>query len=76
MGNSISINPLGWVREKLAPGMAEKQSSKEVESAKQLARQEGTGSVFEALPQAVVQKTKEAKVDKEKPTSVRCQRIS
>ncbi|KAJ2931737.1 hypothetical protein H1R20_g5354, partial [Candolleomyces eurysporus] len=66
---SISINPLGWVREKLAPGMAEKQSSKEVDSAKQLARQEGTGSVFESLPQAVVQQTKEAKVAKEKPTS-------
>ncbi|KAJ3522340.1 hypothetical protein NMY22_g11930 [Coprinellus aureogranulatus] len=58
-GNSASTwNPLGWMRETLAPGITEKQSSKEVQAAKQAAKEQGTASVFDALPEAIVKETK------------------
>jgi large subunit ribosomal protein L22 len=40
---------LNWVKEKLGPGIREKQAKEEVEAGKQQAAEEGTQSVFEAL---------------------------
>ncbi|KAF6762620.1 mitochondrial 50S ribosomal protein L22 [Ephemerocybe angulata] len=64
-------SPLNWVKETLAPAIVEKQSAKEVEAAKQIAKEQGTTSVFDALPKAVVQQTKKesTKFTKEKATS-------
>ena len=62
---------MGWVRERLAPGLGEKESREQVEAGRQLAKQQGTGSVFDAIPKAVVQKTKDATPKKDRPTSVR-----
>ena len=63
---------MGWVRETLAPGVTEKQSSKEVQAAKQAAKEQGTASVFDALPEAVVEETKKvAKSAKPRAKEVR-----
>lgn len=58
------------MKEKLSPNVAQKDSAEEVQAAKQLAKQQGTGSVFDAIPKSVVQKTKEGKVQKPKATFV------
>lgn len=44
------MNPLNWVKEKLAPAIREKQTKEEVEAAKYQAAGEGTRSVFETVP--------------------------
>ncbi|KXN86264.1 50S ribosomal protein L22, partial [Leucoagaricus sp. SymC.cos] len=41
------FNPLGWVREKVAPQLKEKQTKEEIEEAKKHAEKEGTKSVFD-----------------------------
>ena len=51
------LNPLNWVKEKLGPAIREKQAKEEVEAGKQQAAEEGTQSVFEALPTPVRQKS-------------------
>ncbi|KAH6914916.1 50S ribosomal protein L22 [Coprinopsis sp. MPI-PUGE-AT-0042] len=53
-----SWSPLGWVREKLAPGVQPKWP----------AREEGNTNVFEALPQAVIKKTAKALTKREAAT--------
>ncbi|TFK28749.1 ribosomal protein L22 [Coprinopsis marcescibilis] len=63
-----SWSPLSWVREKLAPGAVEKLSEREVAAAKHASRQDGTSSVFEALPQAVIKKERQV-VTKERASN-------
>ncbi|KAG2013670.1 50S ribosomal protein L22 [Coprinopsis cinerea AmutBmut pab1-1] len=59
-------SPVNWVREKLAPGVNEKASEKEVAAAKQAARAQGTTSVFETLPQAITKKAEVVVKEKQK----------
>ncbi|KAF8897525.1 ribosomal protein L22/L17 [Infundibulicybe gibba] len=48
--NASFLNPLNWVKEKLVPGVKEKQDKAEVEAGRQQALQGGTQNVFEAVP--------------------------
>ncbi|KAG5343130.1 hypothetical protein E4T56_gene16047 [Termitomyces sp. T112] len=42
------LNPLEWVREKLAPGLKEKTTKEEVDAGKKQAAEEGNRNIFEA----------------------------
>ena len=43
------LNPLEWVREKLAPGQKEQQSKEEIDAAKKKAAAEGQTSIFDSV---------------------------
>ncbi|KAF8621624.1 hypothetical protein AX15_007642 [Amanita polypyramis BW_CC] len=47
--NASYMNPLDWVKEKLVPGIKEKQSKEEMEAAKKKAAEEGQTSIFDAV---------------------------
>lgn len=57
--SASGFNPLGWVREKVAPQMKEKQTKEEIEAAKKQAAEQGTRSVFDVQPAAVAKSLKE-----------------
>ncbi|KAK2466205.1 hypothetical protein APHAL10511_001847 [Amanita phalloides] len=43
------LNPLNWVKEKLAPGIKERQSKEEIDAAKKKAAEEGQTSIFDTV---------------------------
>ncbi len=48
--SASGFNPLGWVRDKVAPQLKEKQTKEEIEAAKKQAAEQGTRSVFDVQP--------------------------
>lgn len=51
--SASGFNPLGWVRDKIAPQVKEKQTKDEIAEAKKHAAEEGTRSVFDVQPTVV-----------------------
>ena len=70
------LNPLNWVRDKLAPGHKEQQSKEEIEAAKKKAAAEGQTSIFDYVASTARELSKGKATDvlkrpkKPKPTSV------
>lgn len=70
------LNPLNWVRDKLAPGHKEQQSKEEIEAAKKKAAAEGQTSIFDSVASTAREVSKGKVTDvlkrpkKPKPTSV------
>lgn len=66
MASASSFNPLGWVRDKIAPQIKEKQTKEEVEAAKKQAAEQGTRSVFDVQPIAKPSKGDDIRVSVKK----------
>lgn len=70
------LNPLNWVRDKLAPGHKEQQSKEEIEATKKKAAAEGQTSIFDSVASTAREVSKRKAADvlkrpkKPKPTSV------
>ena len=71
------LNPLSWVKEKLAPGQKEQQSKEEKDAAKKKAAAEGQTSIFDSVASTARDVSKRKDFDelkkprKPKTTSVR-----
>ncbi|TFK75917.1 mitochondrial 50S ribosomal protein L22 [Pluteus cervinus] len=46
--SASSMNPLNWIKEKLVPGIRDRQTKEEVQAGKQQAAEEGKRNIFEA----------------------------